>query len=91
MTEREFCQRLNEYEEWAENNLTRSQYQKFRKEVDLNFSITAPECLRKNIPLYRKFLAYETIYLDAIRNLSNEDNDKIRLTDYIKQQKQIKL
>jgi len=84
MTEREFCQRLNEYEEWAENNLTRSQYQKFRKDVDLNFSIIAHECLRKNYPLYRKFLAYESIYLDAIRNLSNEDNYKIRLTNYIK-------
>lgn len=84
MTEREFCQRLNEYEEWAENNLTRSQYQKFRKEVDLNFSITAPEYARKNISLYRKFLAYEAIYLDAIRNLSNEGNYKIRLTNYIK-------
>lgn len=84
MTEREFCQRLNEYEEWAENNLARSQYQKFRKDVDLNFSIIAPEYVRKNISLYRKFLAYESIYLDAIRNLSNEDNYKIRLTNYIK-------
>ena len=84
MTEREFCQSLNEYEEWAENNLTPLQFQKFRKEVDLNFSITAHEYARKNISLYRKFLAYEAIYLDAIRNLSNEDNYKIRLTNYIK-------